>query len=302
MKPRVIVHGGAWSIPDKYVDVHVNGVHHAIAKVYPELLNGMPALDAVEAAVRILEEDPTFDAGRGAFLNAVGEIELDAMIMDGATLNFGALIAVQNILHPISVARRVMEDTEHCILAGTGAQQFARQIGIPEIDPRELLTRRELEFYQQIKNDPTFKTKNPFEATPKGTVGAVALDKGGNLAAATSTGGTPRKLPGRVGDAPLVGAGTYADNRTGAASATGWGESIMKVLLSKTACDLLLNYPAMTAAEKSIEVLKQRVNGWGGIILIDREGNYGFTHNTEKMAFAYVKNEKVVAKVNHNNL
>ncbi|MBC8186386.1 isoaspartyl peptidase/L-asparaginase [candidate division KSB1 bacterium] len=302
MKPRLIVHGGAWSIPEKYEQVHINGVYKSVAEVYPDLLNGISALDAVEAAVRILEEDPTFDAGRGAFLNAIGEIELDAMIMDGSTLDFGALVAVQNILHPISLARKIMEETEHNILAGTGAQMFAQTMGVKEVNPEELLTPRELKFYKEIKNDPNFKTKNPFEPFPKGTVGAVALDTNGNLAAATSTGGTPRKLPGRVGDSPIIGAGTYADNQSGACSATGWGEAILKSLLSKTTCDYLNIFPAHQAANLAIDLMEQRVQGWGGVILIDKNGNYGFSHNTEKMAFAFAdESGKIISKIKIEN-
>jgi len=288
--PRLIVHGGAWSIPDEMETDHVNGVYRAVAEVYPQLQQGLSALDAVEQAVNIMEADPTFDAGRGAFLNAKGEIELDAMIMDGATLNFGAVAAVQNILHPVSLARLVMEKTEHCLLVGNGAQEFSKIMGIPNVDPRELLTPRELAFYEQIKQDASFTTRKPFEVHPTGTVGAVAQDVDGNLAAATSTGGTPRKLPGRVGDSPIVGAGTYADNQLGAASATGFGESIMKVLLSKTTCDLLSKHSAPEAAAAAIHILKQKVDGLGGIILIDNQGNYGFAHNTTKMAFAYAEN------------
>lgn len=298
MKPKLIVHGGAWSIPEEYENAHVNGVRKAVELIYPDLLNGMAALDAVEKAVRVLEQDSTFDAGCGAFLNAIGEIELDAMIMDGATLNFGAVAAVQNILHPVTLARLILEKTEHCMLAGSGALNFARQMGIGEIDPRELLTPRELEFYEQIKNDPNFKTKIPFEPAACDTVGAVAIDERGNLAAATSTGGTPRKLPGRVGDSPLVGAGAYADNLLGSCSATGWGESIMKVLLSKTACDFLNHFSATQAAENAVDILEKKVQGWGGVILIDKHGAYGFAHNTTKMAFAYAEdNGEVIAKI-----
>ena len=301
MKPRLIVHGGAWSIPDKLDRAHINGVHRAVSEVYPLLTQGISALDAVEKAVRILEEDSTFDAGRGAFLNAIGEIELDAMIMDGRTLDFGAVMAVQNLLHPISLARRVMEKTEHCILAGNGAMDFARQQGFQLLDPRELLTPRELQFYEKIKNDPNFKTKHPFEPHPRDTVGAVALDENGNLAAATSTGGTPRKLPGRVGDSPIVGAGTYADNEVAAASATGWGESILKILLAKTAVDISADFPTQAAAELAIDSMKKRVDGLGGVILIDAKGNYGLAHNTSKMAFAFVDNEgEIIADISWN--
>jgi beta-aspartyl-peptidase (threonine type) len=298
MKSKLIVHGGAWSIPEKYEQDHIEGVIRAINSVYPELEKGLSALDAVERSVNILEEDPTFDSGRGAFLNARGEIELDAMMMDGKTLNFGAVAGVQNILHPVSLARKVMEQTEHCLLVGTGAQLFARQAGISELPPEQLLTPRELKFYQQIKNDPDFQTHHPFKPVPNGTVGAVAMDSRGNLAAATSTGGTPRKLPGRVGDSPIVGAGTYADNELGAASATGWGEAIMKILMSKTACDLLKNYDADRAAQMAVDLLAQKVQGWGGIIMIDSRGKYGFAHNTTKMAFAYaLPSGQVIAKI-----
>ncbi|MBM4428778.1 MAG: asparaginase [Chloroflexi bacterium] len=297
-QPRLIVHGGAWNIPDDKDEAHIQGVQTAIAHVWPQLQLGMSALDAVEAAVGVMEEDPTFDAGRGSFLNANAEIELDAIIMDGATLNLGAVAAIQNVLHPVRVARLVMERTEHCLLVGVGAQAFARRMGVPVLDPRELLTPRELAFYEKIKDDPSYRTRDLFEPTPMGTVGAVAMDQAGNLAAATSTGGTARKLPGRVGDSPLAGAGAYADNSLGATSATGWGEAIMKVLLSKTACDLLRNHPAMVAAEMAVDWLYQRVQGHGGLILMDREGRYGWAHNTPKMAFAYVDHSNgIVARM-----
>jgi len=293
-----MVHGGAWSIPEEYEEDHILGVERAVLEIFPLLKNGISALDAVEQAVKILEDDPTFDAGRGAFLNAIGEIELDAMIMDGATLNFGAIAAVQNILHPISAARKIMEHTEHSFLVGKGAQMFVIENEIPQLHPTELLTDRERAYYEKIKNDPIFKTKQPFEHFPKGTVGAVAMDIRGTIAAATSTGGTPRKLPGRVGDSPIIGAGAYADNQTGAASATGWGESIMKVLLSKTACDYLQHSSAMESAKNAVQLLQNRVSGWGGIILLDKFGNYGFAHNTSKMAFAYAASEnQVIAKI-----
>ena len=287
MKARLIVHGGAWNIPEQYESDHLAGVRRTVAEVFPRLQEGGSALDAVEAAVNMLEEDPTFNAGRGATLNAVGEIELDAMIMDGGTLNLGAVAAIRNVLHPVSVARLVMERTEHCLLVGAGAQRFARQMGVPEASPAELLTAREVEFYRKSRDDPSFRTITPFESRPSDTVGAVAMDNEGNLAAATSTGGTAGKLPGRVGDSPLAGAGTYADNACGAVSATGWGEAVIKTLLAKTACDLMYHHPAQVAAESAVEVLRRRVQGLAGIILIDRRGGYGFAYSTPKMAFAY---------------
>jgi beta-aspartyl-peptidase (threonine type) len=287
MRARLIVHGGAWNIPEELDEGHLEGVRLAVAEVFPGLQDGLSALDAVEAAVKIMEDDPIFDAGRGSFLNAIGEIELDAIIMNGATLDFGSVAAIQNVLHPITVARMVMEHTEHCFLVGTGAQLFARKMGVPELNPQELLTARELAFYEEAKDDPNFSYRELFTSPPMGTVGAVAMDNRGNLAVATSTGGAPRKLPGRVGDSPLIGAGAYADDQSGAASATGWGEKIMKILFCKTACDLLKDHPAAAAAEMAVDLLNQRVQGLGGIILIDRRGDYGFAHNTPKMAFAY---------------
>jgi beta-aspartyl-peptidase (threonine type) len=287
LQPKLIVHGGAWNIPAAYEQDHLHGVQTAVSEVYPQLLAGASALDAVEAAVRILEEDPTFDAGRGAFLNEAGQVELDAMIMDGATLQVGAVAALQNVLHPVSVARRVMEKTEHCLLVAEGALRFAKSMGFEELAPEELLTARELKFFEEIKNQEGFKTHHPFLNAPSDTVGAVALDCFGNLAAATSTGGTARKMVGRVGDSPIPGAGAYADNALGAVSATGWGESIMRVLLSKTVCDLFENNEAMEAARMGIEHLAQKVQGFGGIIGISAKGHYAFSHNTPKMAFCF---------------
>lgn len=298
MEPKLIVHGGAWDIPDQYVEAHVNGVRSAVEKIHPLLLEGMSALEAVEKAVNILEEDPTFDAGRGAFLNARGEIELDAMIMDGRSLDFGAVAALRDLLNPISVARKVMDAKDFRMLAGPGAQEFARNHGFRELPPEELLTERELRLFETIRNDPDFKPIDAFSGnTPSDTVGAVALDRNGNLACATSTGGTPRKHPGRVGDSPIIGSGGYADNESGAASSTGYGESIMRVVLCKTACDRLEHMDAMQSASSVMETLEQRGKGYGGIILIDPKGNYGFAHNTPRMAFAYAENREVIAAI-----
>ncbi|WP_210772247.1 isoaspartyl peptidase/L-asparaginase [Pseudodesulfovibrio sp. zrk46] len=288
MKPRLIVHGGAWDIPDKFVDDHIKGVHRAVEEIYPLLEDGMSALDAVEKAVNILELDPTFDAGRGAFLNARGDIELDALIMDGKELDFGAVCAVANLMHPVSLARKVMGAKDFRILAGAGAMEFAKTCGFEELDPRELMTERELDFYEKIKNDEQFTPIDAFSGQgPSDTVGAVAMDKDGNLACATSTGGTPRKHPGRIGDSPIIGSGGYADNCLGAASATGYGESLLRVMLCRTACDFLRHEAPMQAADNSICVLKNRGQGYGGIILIDHFGDYGIAHNTPRMAFAY---------------
>ncbi len=308
-EPRIIVHGGAWTIPADRRKAHVDGCRAAVDAVWGELQRGMPALEAVRLAVNVLEADPTYDAGRGAVLNADGQIELDAAIMDGATLNFGAVAAVRGFLHPVDIARKVM-DTEFCFLVGEGAERFAREAGIEAIDPTELVVEREVRLFNELRARAGFSTHDAFRPQgaaetgdaacrcpeppmPKGTVGAVALDAAGNVAAATSTGGTPMKRPGRVGDSPLCGAGTYADNETGGASATGFGEGIIRVLLTRSACDFLCGEvngaPSSPddAARKAIELLHRRVSGHAGLIMLDRHGRYGVHCNTEHMAHAF---------------
>ena len=246
-------------------------------------------MDAVEAAVRQLESDPTFDAGCGSFLNEDGEVELDASIMDGKTLKAGAAAAVRRLMHPITLARKIMEETDHLLLVGTGAEKFARKVGMKFSPTTALLTGRELELWKKLKRKESFHAKMVFSGGPKGTVGAVALDSKGNLAAATSTGGTPRKMAGRVGDTPVIGAGTYADNLLGAVSCTGWGEGIMRIGLAKR----VLNYlekgvSAPNAVKKAVEEMRRRVDGYGGAILVTPKGQVALYHNTPRMAFAYL--------------
>jgi beta-aspartyl-peptidase (threonine type) len=292
MEPKIIVHGGAWNIPRRFHQAHQDGCYNAVQVVYSDLKNGLSALEAVERSVNELESDPTFNAGKGSYLNVRGEVELDAIICDGKTLNFGAVAAVQNVLHPVSVAKILLNHPEHCFLAGSGVQQFLKEHHITEVAVEDLLTHRELVYYRKIKGDPNFRTRKPFEPAPGDTVGAVALDESGNLAAATSTGGTPRKLPGRVGDSPVIGAGAYADNHLGAISATGYGEAIMKILLAKLVCDHLKDLPALDAARFGITQLEKRVNGLGGVIGINRAGEYAYYHNTPFMAYAYYNTKK----------
>jgi L-asparaginase / beta-aspartyl-peptidase len=294
-RSRLIVHGGAWDIPEAQEAEHLSAVRRAVDGVFPLLERGLGALDAVERAVSLLEDDPALNAGRGAVLNLYGEIELDAFIMDGRSLRTGAVGAVSNILHPVTLARAVMERTSHCLLVGQGAVEFARSIGMPESAPGDLLTERELSYYRQhVRDNPAFNVRRVFTKTPADTVGAVAMDEMGNLAAATSTGGTPGKMRGRVGDSPIVGAGGYADCERGAVSATGQGEDIMRVLLSKTACDLMGGAPAQAAAEKALAELTRRVQGLAGIIVIDHNGGYGWAHSTPKMAVAFAEEDGTV--------
>jgi L-asparaginase / beta-aspartyl-peptidase len=296
--PSFIVHGGAWDIPDEEAPGHLNGCRVAAEIGWSILKDGGSALDAVEAAIRSLEDDPAFDAGKGAWLNSAGEVELDAIIMDGATLNNGAVAAVQHVRNPISVARLVMECTTHSLLTGLGAEHFAQAQGISLCDESELLTGQELERWKLIKAQKDFRVEVAFGGTPHGTVGAVARDVQGHLAAGTSTGGTPNKLQGRVGDSPLIGCGCYADDLSAGASATGWGESIMKVVLSKAACDFTAQgYNAQQAAAKAIGVLADRAQGLGGLIVIDRSGQIGVSFNTPRMARAWIENDQVSARV-----
>jgi beta-aspartyl-peptidase (threonine type) len=309
MPLSLIVHGGAWDIPDGEVAEHQAGCRAALELGWQVLRQGGSALDAVEAAVRALEDAPIFDAGVGSVLNRDGEVELDAAMMDGPTLRSGAVAAVRRVKNPITLARRVME-SQVILLVGQGAERFAEAAGVPFCDPSELIVGRERERWKQLHQRDDYQSQDAFGArraedgelppssilhppssileNPSDTVGAVALDRYGNLAAGTSTGGTANKLPGRVGDSPLIGAGLYADNQTGGCSTTGWGESIMKVLLAKTATDLIgAGSDPMAAARAAIDVLKRRVGGLGGCILLDGRGRAGFAFNTPRMAYAY---------------
>ena len=293
MEPALIVHGGAWGIPDDAVESHLRGVSAGVDAGYAVLKRGGTSLDAVESAVAVLEDDPTFDAGKGAFLNKIGEVELDAMIMDGRGLRSGAVAAVKNICNPVKLARALMEKSELAMLAGNGANLFARLVGFPECPTEDLLVGRELARWKAISHKKTFDVRHVFDTVQadqeRGTVGACAIDRYGNVAAATSTGGVPHKPPGRVGDSPIVGAGAYADNETGAVSATGWGEPILRVVLSKTACDIMGDgFQPNAACRRALAVLKRRVNGTGGLIGVDRRGRVGFSYTTPRMTRASI--------------
>jgi len=293
-RSAIIVHGGAWDIPADQQEAHCKGCEAAAKEGYDILSNGGSSLDAVEAAVRSMESDSTFDAGRGAFLNADGEVELDAIIMEGDQLKVGAVAALQHILHPVSVARAVMERTQHAMLVGEGALRFARAIGMETVEVPELLTCRELERWKALRAQRAFEVREVFEDTVdrydrKGTVGAVALDGKGTIAAATSTGGTPNKMAGRVGDSPLVGCGNYADSQSAGVSCTGWGESIMKVALARRVCEGVENgLLPEDAASRAIDYLKTRVDGLAGVIVLNKEGEFAHAFNTPFMAVASV--------------
>jgi L-asparaginase / beta-aspartyl-peptidase len=286
--PVLVVHGGAWAIPDDMVDAHLNGVRNAIAAGWRVLERGGTALDAVEHSVVILENDETFDAGRGSFLNRDGKVQMDALIMDGATLRAGGVGCVERIANPVRAARKILSESPHVYFVAEGAERFATEHGIPLCENEDLIIPREVERLREYQARPEDQKADLFAPTiSHDTVGAVALDRDGNIASATSTGGTLDKAPGRLGDSSLIGCGCYADNKSAAASTTGWGEPIMKLVLAKWAADRCAagNMPEWVAAE-AINYLESRLNGHGGMILLNSGGHFGIFHNTPRMAWA----------------
>jgi L-asparaginase / beta-aspartyl-peptidase len=333
--PTLLVHGGAWAIPAEMTEAHETGVRRALEAGFEILSRAGSALDAVEAAVTILEDDPAFDAGRGSFLTSDGRVQLDALLMDGGRMKAGGVACVERLRNPIHAARLVLEKSPHVYFVGAGAEEFARSHGMELIENSELVLDRERQRLVQAqarqaagmadrsftgeapKDDKTPETAFAFdeegtreqgnegtrerEDTERGnkgtreqgpgseshdTVGAVALDGRGNLAAATSTGGTLNKTPGRVGDSSLIGCGCYADNLAAAVSLTGWGEPIMKLVLGKWATDRVAGGTAPEiAAREAIAYLYNRLGGHGGIILLGPDGRFGLAHNTPAMAW-----------------
>jgi len=274
----LIVHGGAWDIPSELKTACKAGVERALNRGWNVLEHGGSALDACEQAIIELEDEPVFDAGVGAHLNRDGKIQLDAILMNGATLKSGGVVAVERLRNPIRVARRILDKSEHMLLAGYGAEQFALEHGIGFCDPKELFTEREIAIWRSHSGN----------VVNLGTVGAVALDAHGNVASGTSTGGTLYKYPGRVGDSALVGCGCYADNLAGGVSTTGHGESIMKVVLAKTVIDgIAAGKHPQAAADDGIALLTRRTTGRAGLIVLDKMGQPGFAFSTRDLAYAY---------------
>ncbi|MGA2097736.1 MAG: isoaspartyl peptidase/L-asparaginase [Candidatus Acidiferrum sp.] len=324
MKPSLIIHGGAWDIPDEAVDACKSGCRLALDAGWSILSRGGSSLDAVEAAILVLEDEPVFDAGFGSHLNLDGRVECDAIVMNGETLRSGAVAAVQRIRNPIRLARAVLEHSPHMMLVAEGAERFAKDHGIDLCAPEDLISEAEREAWRHCSQDTHAAAHH--RGHEQGTVGAVALDAHGKLFAATSTGGTCCKLPGRVGDSPLIGCGCYADSAAGGVSCTGYGEAIMKIVMAKTATELLRcaprsehscpvpektsgvdvrhsmenvwgttpcgeNFHAMMAAREAVHLLGRRTHATGGLILLDCAGNPGFAFNTPRMAYGYVTPE-----------
>ncbi len=297
MPISIVVHGGAGDITS---DRHQNarqGCQEAALVGWRVLQAGGSALDAVEAAVRVLEDNPAFNAGTGACLSAEGNIELDAGVMDGRTLNVGAVAGIELIKNPISLARKVLT-SPHVLLVGRGAEQFADEHAIQRCLFEDLLTERQYQSWKAYLAAHNLSPEEPalirrevgalaaHDEAKHGTVGAVAVDSSGALAAATSTGGIHNKYPGRVGDSPLVGCGFYADELA-AISCTGDGEDFVRLMIAKRAADFVAQgRSASEAAQDAIAFLSAKASGTGGLILVDHQGGVGFAWNSQNMAHA----------------
>jgi len=272
--PALIVHGGAGADPQEGREELREGIRQAVQAGWDALEAGGSSLDAVEAAVRVLEDHPRFNAGRGSVLTSAGTVEMDASIMEGNELRNGAVGSVTAIRHPISLARRILESGRHSLFVGAGAVERARAFGIPPCDPAELITERQ---------------QKRLRAVQAGTVGAVALDRRGVIAATTSTGGMAGKLPGRVGDSALIGCGTYAESNLGGVSCTGDGEAIIRVVLARRALDTLksVDDPGQ-ACRVAVDVLVEEGRGQGGLILVDWRGRTGWAHSTPLLPVGFM--------------
>jgi beta-aspartyl-peptidase (threonine type) len=286
----LVIHGGAGTATkESYSRERTRQYQEKLSEALEEgrriLENGGSSLDAVEAAIRIMEDSPLFNAGKGAVFNEYGRNELDASIMDGKALNAGSVAGVSTVRNPISAARAVMERSKHVMLAGRGAESFAREVGLEMVDSSYFFSQRRWDSYQRIK-----ERKNKEKEKSYSTVGAVALDKDGNLAAGTSTGGMTYKKQGRIGDSPIIGAGSYANNNTCAVSATGHGEFFIRNVISYD-ISARMEYAGSSlqeAAEELINGKLKSLNANGGVIAIDRNGNIAMPFNTESMIRGYI--------------
>lgn len=298
-KPVMLVQGGAGTWQPERSKPGLLGVRRSVETGFDVLKKGGSAFDAVTEAVASMEDDGVFNAGYGSSLNIDGQIEMEASIMEGKTLRAGATGLLRDIRNPVRLARIVMEDTDHVFVVGEGAERLANIHNLPRKNP---FTELRLKYHREQKkaflegktelpklSELVKKNPNMFKLE---TVGAVALDKDGNVAAATSTGGFPLKLPGRIGDSPIIGSGTYADNETGACSATGVGEIAMRLVLAKTACNFMGDgKTAQEAVESSIKLVNRRIPfGYNhmGLTAVDMHGRVGAAHNSPNMCWAYV--------------
>lgn len=303
----LVIHGGAGTIlksqmtPEKG-KLYKEALQNALNAGNNILQHGGTALNAAEAAIEVLEDDSLFNAGKGAVFTNEGHNEMDASIMDGKTLKAGAVAGITNIKNPITAARAVMDESEHVMMAGKGAEQFAAMHGCMVVDPSYFFTTQRWLDLQDAKREDSLKALHKDSSTgflkqpdnydyKYGTVGAVALDMYGNLAAATSTGGMTDKRFGRIGDSPIIGAGTYADNNTCAVSCTGWGEFYIRLVLAKTVSDRMefAHQSLKDAANEMIMKKLPDLGGDGGLIAVDKAGNFTMSFNTEGMYRGYIK-------------
>jgi len=285
MPPSLILHGGAGAPDPSQRDDRERGLRRAFDIAWAILQQNGSALDAVVSAVVELEDNPVFNAGVGACLTEDGTVELDASLMEGTTFGVGTVGAVRTVRNPILLAKAIMESQHHVFFVSEGAERFARDHGLPIVQQEELITPQQRQRWQKSKQG------------PPGTVGAVARDRHGCLAAATSTGGMTNKLPGRIGDSAIIGAGTYADDSLGAGSATGKGESIIRTTLTRTAVEWLRDgRDAQWAATQAIDFLEKRTQSEAGIILIDALGRIGYAYNAPAMSVAFLSDGSYVVR------
>ncbi|HTS43554.1 MAG TPA: isoaspartyl peptidase/L-asparaginase [Puia sp.] len=306
----LVIHGGAGTILKSQMSPEKEKAYRdtltiALQKGYAVLKSGGSALDAVEAVVRIMEDCPLFNAGRGSVFTNEGKNEMDAAIMDGKTLSAGSVASVTTIKNPVSAARVVMEKSNHVMLVGRGAEQFAKSQGIEIVDPSYFYTQDRWKALQRAKKEDSIKAEkqkpgqksayagDQYVDRKFGTVGAVAIDRYGNLAAATSTGGITNKRFGRVGDAPIIGAGTYANNATCAISCTGYGEFFIRLVVAKSVSDLMeyKHYSLQQATDEMIQNKVPQLGGSGGLIAVDKDGNFAMPFDTEGMYRGYIKDD-----------
>ncbi|TNN65431.1 Isoaspartyl peptidase/L-asparaginase [Liparis tanakae] len=285
MFPVVVVHGGSDMVPKERSENSKLGVCSAARAGYAILRAGGSSMDAVVEAVSQLENNPYFNAGCGSVLNIRGEVEMDAIVMDGKTLGSGAVSAVRNIANPIQLARLVMDKTSHVCLTAKGANQFARSMGVAEVPPESLIT--EYARMRWTKNLAPGTDTGESQMGKMGTVGAVAVDSEGNVACATSTGGLVNKMEGRVGDTSCIGSGGYADNQVGAVSTTGHGEAIMKVTLARLILFHMEQGQSVEAAsDLGLAYMESRVGGLGGVVTVDPQGHWAARFSSSQMAWA----------------
>ena len=307
-KYLLVIHGGAGTIlksemTPEMEKAYTESLARALQAGYDILKKGGSSLDAVEAAVKLMEDDPLFNAGKGAVFTNEGKNELDAAIMNGKTRAAGAVAGLTTVRHPVSAARAVMEKSNHVMMIGSGAEKFAAASGLEIVDPSYFRTESRWRSLERAKKEDSVKSLSGSDTSKKisyrfinkddkfGTVGAVALDRSGNLAAATSTGGMTNKKFGRVGDVPIIGAGTYANNKTCAISCTGYGEYFIRLVMAKTVSDLMEYGKMSLTAAASEMIMKQlpQLGGDGGLIAVDRNGNFTMTFNTSGMYRGVIK-------------